>query len=278
MNFYWRGEKDQVSCACTPDLDLIPTTSFQLRVRHGSIPASVEGVVDPWTTFHITLREPGPIPAALNFTRFLASSITFMTHLSEVSVYFDNKQLVRLSKYRGVAKKVPMLRGLKGTSPKGMMNVKSIETTRKFCCGFKEGLINACSLTALHIKAEVVRWIYSVGIEKPSAISKTETVKTGSHHFLPLFDGIESSSTPQEALAVPEESINLLEAESSSIVLTIFAANVDVRVDEKMTVELLRATKKNPPSRLRYELIYVSLVVVECILKIGSYFCSDRER
>jgi hypothetical protein len=77
---------------------------------------------------------------------------------------------------------------------------------------------------------------------------------------------------------VPEESINLLEAVSSNIVLTIFAANVDVRVDEKMTVELLRATKKNPPSRLRYELIYVSFTVVEYILKMCSYFCSDGKR
>jgi Protein of unknown function (DUF3684) len=134
-------------------------------------------------------------------------------------------------------------------------------------------------LTALHIKAEVVRWVYTVGIEKPSDISKTDTLKTGSHHFLPLFDGIESesSSTLEGAPAVPEESINLLEAKSSNIVLTIFAANVDVRLDEKMTVELLSATKKNSPSRLRYELIYVSFTVVECILKMGSYFCSDGE-
>jgi Protein of unknown function (DUF3684) len=140
MNFYWKDEKDQVSYVCTPHLNLMPTTSSQLYVRHGSIPASVDGVVDPWTTFHMTLREPGPVPTALDFTRFLASSITFMTHLSEVSVYFDNKQLVRLFKNRGLSKKVPMRRGLKGTSPKGMMNVKSIETTRKFCCSFRKNL------------------------------------------------------------------------------------------------------------------------------------------
>jgi hypothetical protein len=139
MNFYWKDEKDQVSYVCTPHLNLMPTTLSQLYVRHGSIPASVDGVVDPWTIFRMTLREPGPIPATLELTRFLASSITFMTHLSEVSVYFDNKQLVRLSKNRGVSKKVPMLRGLKGTSLKGMMNVKSIETTRKLvCCSFRK--------------------------------------------------------------------------------------------------------------------------------------------
>jgi hypothetical protein len=84
----------------------------------------------------MTLREPGPIPGALDFARFLASSITFMTHLSEVSVYFDDKRLVRLSKNRGMSKEMPMPNSLKGTSPEGMMSVKAIETMREFCCDF----------------------------------------------------------------------------------------------------------------------------------------------
>ncbi len=79
------------------------------------------------------------------------------------------------------------------------------------------------------------------------------------------------------ASVVSEESINLLEVMSSNIVLTIFAANVDVRLDKKMTEELLRATKKNPPSRLRYELVYVSFIVLKGILKM-SFFFSDGER
>ena len=113
-------------------------STLQLYVRRGTMPASVDDVVDPWTTFQMTLREPGPIPPAFDLTQFLVSSITFMTHLSEVSVYIDDKRLVRLSKDCGASKEVAMLRGLKGTSPKGMMNVKSIETTREFCCSFKE--------------------------------------------------------------------------------------------------------------------------------------------
>jgi hypothetical protein len=84
----------------------------------------------------MTLREPDPIPSALDFTRFLASSLTFMTHLSEVSVYFDDKQLVKLSKHCGMSKQVPMLEGLKATSPEGIMNVRSIDTMREFSRGF----------------------------------------------------------------------------------------------------------------------------------------------
>ncbi|KAH9990216.1 hypothetical protein BJV74DRAFT_837251 [Russula compacta] len=228
MNFYWKDKKDQ------------------LFARRGTIPASVDEVVNPWTTFQMTLREPGPIPPAFDFTRFLVSSITFMTHLSEVSVYFDDKRLVRLSKDCGVSREVPMLKGLKSSSPDGMMNVKSIHTM------------------PLHIEAEVIRWVYTVGSEKPSGAPKPETLRAVSHQasgfFSSLFAGFGGSSTPRRAPTpapvLPKEAINLLEAHSSNVVLTIFAANVDVRLNKKMTAELLRSTKKNPPSRLRYELIY----------------------
>ncbi|KAF8497439.1 hypothetical protein F5888DRAFT_1634399 [Russula emetica] len=221
MNFYWKDKKNQ------------------LYARRGTIPASVDDVLDPWSTFQMTLREPGPIPAALDFASFLASSITFMTHLSEVSVYFDDKRLVKLSKDCGMSKEVAMLNGLKGTSPDGMMNVKSIETM------------------PLHIEAEVVRWVYNVGSEKPSTTSTTDTLKTATHQsgfFSTQSDQFEASSTPAPMLR--KKPINLFGATSSNIVLTIFTANVEVRLDEKVTGELLRSTMKKPPSRLRYQLIY----------------------
>jgi hypothetical protein len=108
-------------------------------------------------------------------------------------------------------------------------------------------------LTALHIEAEVIRWAYSS--EKPSTTSKTATHQTN-NFFSPRSDRFEASSTP--APMVPNHPINILEATSSNVVLTIFAANVDVQLDKKMTGELTRSTLKKPPSRLRYELIFVS--------------------
>ena len=116
-------------------MDLKLTKLFQLFARRGNVPVSEDEAVDPWTTFQMTLREPGPIPPAFDFTRFLVSSITFMAHLSQVSVYFDDKRLVRLSKDGGVPREVPMLRGLKSTSPEGMMTVRSIQTMRELYLG-----------------------------------------------------------------------------------------------------------------------------------------------
>ena len=128
MNFYWKDKKDQVSHFYTPYLYVMLTKLSQLFVRRGTVGEAV----DAWTTIQMTLREPGPMPPAFDFTRFLVSSIAFMTHLSEVRVYFDDKRLVKLSKNCGESKEVPMLKELKGMSPEGMMNVKSIETTREF--------------------------------------------------------------------------------------------------------------------------------------------------
>jgi hypothetical protein len=54
-----------------------------------------------------------------------------MAHLSEVSVYFDDKRLVRLSKDSGVPREAPMLKGLKNTSPDSMMTVRSVQTVRE---------------------------------------------------------------------------------------------------------------------------------------------------
>lgn len=77
------------------------------------------------------LREPAPIPRAFDFTRFLASSITFMVHLKEVSVYLDDRRISRLTKDPGAPKSISISKGLKRTSPTGIMHVKEVQTTRK---------------------------------------------------------------------------------------------------------------------------------------------------
>ena len=130
MIFYWK-DKNQVGHFYAVFQRRAYKLS-QLYVRRGTD----RGAVDGWTTFQMTLREPGPMPPAFDLTRFLVSSIAFMTHLLEVSVYFNDKRLVKLSKNYGVSKKVSMLKELKCMSPKGMMNVKSIKTICEFelCC------------------------------------------------------------------------------------------------------------------------------------------------
>jgi len=77
------------------------------------------------------LREPTPIPVALDFTRFLVSSITFMANLRQVSVYFDDKRLSLSTKDAGLPTQVPIPRGLKPASTMGL-NIKGLKSTRRW--------------------------------------------------------------------------------------------------------------------------------------------------
>ena len=81
------------------------------------------------------LREAAPIPLAFDFTRFLVSSLTFMVHLREVTVYFDDKRLVKLNKAAGLPSELGIPKGLRNRSPAGTMTVDTIQTTRKLVVG-----------------------------------------------------------------------------------------------------------------------------------------------
>jgi len=208
------------------------------------------------------LREPTPIPAAFDFTRFLVSSITFMAHLREVSVYFDDKRLVRLTKDAGTPKQLTIPRGLRSTSTVGFMNVKGLKSTRK--CWFIVSYvprIPSSLFTALDISAEVMNWVYSTGTEKPKQVPLIEQIKPKTGFFSSLF-GLGGNSTPQRAPSPLPPQPAIKEAEylkvgQSNVVLTIFTAEVDIKLSQKISAELHRSTKKNTPRSLKYELIYV---------------------
>ncbi|KAI0670652.1 hypothetical protein C8Q78DRAFT_1037269 [Trametes maxima] len=225
MGFYWKDKKDQ------------------LFARRGKLPDSPD---NSWTTFEMGLREPAPIPPPFDFTRFLASSITFMRHLLDVSVFLDDKRLSRLTKAPGAPKALSIPKGLKPSSPLNMMQVNGVQST------------------PLSIKAEVMQWVYMAGTEKPQP--KKEPPKPaagtgGGGFFSSLFSTITGSSAPTRTatptpVPTPVPKVDPRAIVESNVVLSIFAADIAVKLDQKMITELNRSTKKNPPTRMKYELIY----------------------
>ncbi|GJE97590.1 hypothetical protein PsYK624_138110 [Phanerochaete sordida] len=234
MGFYWKGGKDQ------------------LFARRGKLP---EGEHSRWTTFSMPLREPGPPPIPFDFIRFLASSITFMARLSEVSVFFDGRRLARLKKDRGIPKSIGLRKGLKAETAKSTMKVTGV------------------NVMPLRIKAEVMQWVYAAGSstkqrKRVIAVEQQQARKAvASGFFSSLFSTL--SGTPQrEPSPMPvavaddteereaEEQRKLLSVNELNVTLAVFSAEVEVRLDERMKKELLRATKKNPPTHMKYELIY----------------------
>ena len=83
----------------------------------------------------------------------------------------------------------------------------------------------------------------------------------------------EGRPAAQSAAADENEEIRkLMQVNATSVVLAVFSADVDVVLDERMKRELLRATKKNAPHKMKYELIYVSKIrKVESQQKLKSH-------
>jgi hypothetical protein len=106
-----------------------------------------------------------------------------------------------------------------------------------------------------------MKWVYSVGTEKPKPLPVIEQIKPRTGFFSSLFGF--SGNTPQRVPSPlpPQPVINeseYLKVDQSSVVLRIFTAEVGVKLNQKISAELHRSTKKNPPRTLKYELIYVS--------------------
>jgi hypothetical protein len=120
-------------------------------------------------------------------------------------------------------------------------------------------------LLDLQITADVLRWVYSVGTEKPRPAAKQLASSSGGGFFSTLFSSFSGvtiptpSKTPEPTQNTQEE--NLLESIKSSVLLTVYSARTEVRLGKKMFGELERATKKKPPSTTLYSLIYVSLLI-----------------
>ncbi|THH29159.1 hypothetical protein EUX98_g5023 [Antrodiella citrinella] len=232
MGFYWKDKKDQ------------------LFARRGAIPRA-QDKLDPWTTFTMPLRDPAACPTPFDFVRFITSSITFVAHLSDVSVWFDGHRLARITRERGAPNVVGLRSGLKTDSSKGTMRAAAVEQI------------------PLSIKAEVMYCVYVAGSSKPrrqvvKPPPKAEAAVT-SGFFSSLFSSLTSAPRPSnpapsanatvtkeiEQAREAAEQIKLLEVTETSVLLSVFAVDINVKLDEKMRQELQRATKKNPPSKMR---------------------------
>ncbi|EJU01784.1 hypothetical protein DACRYDRAFT_107520 [Dacryopinax primogenitus] len=227
MGFYWRDGGDQ------------------LFVRRGELPnpeppAASDG--NPWTSFEMSLREPGPLPAPpIEIARFLATSLTFMNRLRDVSVYWNEKRLVRIVKELDTPRNLGVPGQLSGASPGKMMTIRGIDQT------------------AFRMKASILRWVYTTGVAKPIISIPTPSQSNERGFFSAFFSRKQHTPTPPPVPtpAIQSEPDPFTEIESN-VALNVYSAHVDVKMDRKLLQELERATKKKPSSKTVYHLIYTS--------------------
>ena len=77
------------------------------------------------------LREVSVIPPLSELVQFLASSITFMVHLEDVTVFLDDCCVAQVSKSLGRPHTIPIPAELKRLSPEENMMVKLVSQCRK---------------------------------------------------------------------------------------------------------------------------------------------------
>ncbi|CAG8721448.1 13944_t:CDS:2, partial [Cetraspora pellucida] len=103
MAFYWKGD--------------------QLFAKRAAISQDDQ----TWTTFLMDMRDHAEFPNAEDFGRFLATSLGFTGNLREVSVYFNDKRIIRIAKKMSDPRTMTIFSGLNTTSPERMFNLKSVD-------------------------------------------------------------------------------------------------------------------------------------------------------
>ncbi|GBB83158.1 hypothetical protein RclHR1_00010040 [Rhizophagus clarus] len=103
MAFYWRGNK--------------------LYTKQGEREST-----DNWTTFLFDMREPIDLPDVEEFARFLVNSLGFTDNLQDISVYFNEKLVIQLSKrVQGPKATMEIAPGFDRFSPQELFYLTSVD-------------------------------------------------------------------------------------------------------------------------------------------------------
>ena len=110
----------------------------------------------------------------------------------------------------------------------------------------------------MYIQAEVMKWIYTSGTNRKTEPTSRQSQTAGffSSLYSSLARGNNGRTLPSPAPEA-EKTTDPFDITQTGVSLSIFSATVQVNLDKKMTAELVRSTKKNPPSKMKFELIYV---------------------
>ncbi|KAI5995735.1 hypothetical protein EDC04DRAFT_2910213 [Pisolithus marmoratus] len=157
------------------------------------------------------------------------------------SVYVDHFRIGHLTKSTGLPRKLDIPKGLKKSSSLNIMHIQNIQSHQ------------------IRIEAEVMRAVYTMTAERRPVLQASEPRKPQGGFFSSLLSSFTTSSTSRRPVSPPVPQLPpraMTELHQTSVTLTVFTADVNVKVDKKLSAELLRSMKKNPPQQLRYSLIY----------------------
>lgn len=218
----------------------------QLVTRRGTNPSPSE-----WTSFVMDVRSPSPMPPPFEFSRFLATSLAFTTQIKSISLYFDDFLMCKLEKKLSPPLILSTPSNLTLSTLSSMMKIQSVEQTSVQIDTdiLKWTLQNSKPKSKLAIKSAAVAAATSTSSfasRMLSAFSKSSSVSTPSSTH---------SSTPKDLANDTSSPFSNLKA---SLFLRVVTGNVHVSIPSAFSAELERATKKPPPKKTQYALIWTN--------------------
>ncbi|KAF8123691.1 hypothetical protein EV363DRAFT_1455306 [Boletus edulis] len=83
---------------------------------------------DSWTSVELELRDPEPLPGLADLTRFLVSSVAFLTNIHTIAIFLDDQRLVHIQKEsRESPVDTPISQHLMRTTASHILTVESIQ-------------------------------------------------------------------------------------------------------------------------------------------------------
>ena len=233
MGFFWKGD-----------------ALFTRRAHAPAQAASSTGV--PWTTFLMALREPTPFPESpLALCQFLATSLTFTSHVRSVGLYLDDQLLCHLDKHVGAPEPLVPSRHLRATSPEKIMAVQELHTS------------------PLQVHVRVARCILLEAAEAAAAAADKPSLrqtllsafsKTAGAGIASMLSNAFGTAPPDAASSrgmVLENVAQHIETVQASLHLRFVSAHIRVHAPAALSRELERSTKKGLPSSMPLHIVHM---------------------
>ncbi|PLW32719.1 hypothetical protein PCANC_19560 [Puccinia coronata f. sp. avenae] len=219
----------------------------QLVTRRGINPSPSE-----WTQFIMDVRSPSPMPPPFEFSRFLATSLAFTTQIRTVSLYFDDHLMCKLDKKVAPPQILSTPSNITLSTSSSMMKIQSVEQT------------------SVQIDTDILKWTLQYSKPKSklaiknAAVAAATSTSSFASRMLSAFSKTSSSaptpssthpSTPKDSSSDASNPLSNLKA---SVFLRVVTGNINVTIPSVFRAELERATKKPPPKKTQYALIWTN--------------------
>lgn len=232
MGFFWKGD-----------------ALFTRRAPAPAMERSASGA--PWTSFLMALREPTPFPETpLALSQFLATSLTFTSHVQSVALYLDDTLVCHLQKTVGAPAAIAPSRHLSPRSPERLLTAHDMSTT------------------AVQIDARVARFVLleaaaaAAARDRPNLRQTLAAAfsKTAMGGIASMLAGTLGGRAPTAESIAHEHRLDdpaKLETVSASLHLRMVSAHAHVSLPRGFAKEIERSTKKALPSATTLHIVYM---------------------